>query len=146
MVFVQVGVFTDNDSNFNTIRFPFTSGRWRVYYIGSAGQPRNGFMCPGDLRIQTFPNICRADPTLTRIIQSESGGTLQTGGNVIQPNQLLGISAGTVGSHKHFCMPWCIGEIDANECQTMIFSSGLYDVGATGARYTTLWFDAYRVD
>lgn len=142
MVFVQVGVFTNNDSNFNTIRFPFTSGRWRVYYIGSNGVPRDFVRTtPADLRIQTFPSIAKADPQTTAIIQKESA----TGRNIPQPNQLFGITLGTVNAHKNFAEPWCIGEIDADVCQTMVFSSGIYD-SDMGARSTTLWLDAYRID
>lgn len=144
MVFVQVGPFTDNVSTRNQIRFPFTSGRWRVYYIGTAGMPSGVAPQIGDLRIQTLPNICVQDPTNQYIIQTEVGAaTVARGANRIQPNQLLAISSGTSNMYKHFAEPWCIGEIDANECQTMIFTTS---TTAGGARYFTLWFDCYRID
>ena len=147
MVFVQVGVFSDNGgAGWNTMRFPFTSGRWRIYYIGSSGVPRSlPRPTAGDLRILFFPDIAKADPqTTSAIIQRQT----VTSRNVPQPNQLFGITLGTVNAHKNFAEPWCLGEIDAGLCYTMFFASavGAYASGNASALYTILWFDAYRVD
>lgn len=141
MVFVQVGPFTDNVSGRDEIRFPFYEGMWRVYFLGSSGQPRSIEDQIGDVRMNWFPNIGRVDNSISQVIQTES---LEGRGNV-QPNQLFGMTSGISGCNKHWASPWCMGDIDCSVSNTMKFTSGLITAGTYGARSYTLWFDCYRV-